>query len=272
VKIKPTATVPLCEHQLPSSEELEQLFVSKYGRPELTGWAPRKRFHRGYYLPADIYEALLAKCVFQGCQWIDVGGGRDIFPENPRLARSLASRCSLVTAIDPSDNVYSNTFVHRPVRCTIENYDTPQQFDLATLRMVAEHVENPEQVVQALHRLLRLEGKAIVLTVNLWSPITILSRFTPFRTHHPIKRLFWGGEERDTFPVRYRMNTRNTLRHLFEQNGFREATFAYLDDLSTFSRSRHLSSVEMLLWRLCRALGLRYPENCLLGVYVKIRP
>jgi 2-polyprenyl-3-methyl-5-hydroxy-6-metoxy-1,4-benzoquinol methylase len=154
----------------------------------------------------------------------------------------------------------------------IENYDTAQQFDLATLRMVAEHVERPDRVVQALHRLLRPGGKAIVLTVNLWSPITILSRFTPFRAHHPIKRLFWGGEERDTFPVRYRMNTRKTLRDLFEQNGFREATFAYLDDLSTFSRFRRLSSVELLIWRLCRRAGLRYPENCLLGVYVKITP
>ena len=91
----------------------------------------------------------------------------------------------------------------------------------------------------------------------------------PFRWHHPIKRVFWGGDERDTFPVRYRMNTRSELRRLFQAAGFEECFFAKRDDLSAFSRFRWLNFLELTMWKLCSSVGLTYPENCLLAVYRK---
>jgi hypothetical protein len=90
---------------------------------------------------------------------------------------------------------------------------------------------------------------------------------TPFWLHHPVKRVLWGTEEKDTFPVVYRMNTRARLRSLFGRAGFREQHFAYLDDCRTFHRLRLLHSMELLLWRLLHAADIQYPENCLLGVY-----
>ena len=254
---------------LPSREELKELFLQKHGRPEEIGWAPRRRFRFEYYLPADVYEATVKKHVFDGCAWIDIGGGHSIFPENAGLACSLASRCSRIVAVDPSENIDRNTFVHQRSRCVIEDYHTDQQFDLATLRMVAEHISDPSGVVEALQRLLRPGGKVIILTVNLWSPITLVSQLTPFSLHNPVKKMFWGGEEKDTFPVQYKMNTRKGLRVLFEQRGFGELAFVYLDDLSTFGRYRRLNYVELMIWRLFRRFGIHYPETCLLGVYVK---
>jgi hypothetical protein len=136
--------------------------------------------------------------------------------------------------------------------------------------MVVEHVDDPVKVVRALRRLVRPGGVVAIWTVNLWAPITLLSRVTPFQLHRPLKSLlFWGGEDTDTFPVRYRMNTRMTLRRLFAGEGFREEAFAYLDDLSTFGWFYLLNCVELLVWRVFRSLGLRYPENCLLGLYRK---
>jgi len=251
----------------PSPLELSQLFLQKYGRPESIGWAPNQRLRFGYYSPADVYEATVAKLVRPGYSWIDIGGGQDIFPDNAGLARSLVSRCSLVVAVDPSENVRENDFVHERVQSLIEEYRSDREFDLATLRMVVEHVQEPERVVGAIRRLLRPGGLAVLLTVNLWSPIATISRLTPFRLHHPIKRLIWGGEEEDTFPVRYLMNTRRKLRGFFEAEGFREAEFRFLDDLSAFGRFRILNLAELSLWKLMSTLGLHYPENCLLGVY-----
>jgi SAM-dependent methyltransferase len=172
-----------------------------------------------------------------------------------------------VAGVDPSDNIEQNPFVHLRIRCPIEQYYADAPFDLATLRMVVEHVTEPEQVARALSRLLRPGGIAVVFTVNLWSPATILSRFTPFAVHHPIKKLLWGSDEKDTFPVHYKMNTRRALRAFFEREGLFESRFAYLDDLSTFGGLRLLNGAELLLWRGMRKLRLRYPENCLLGVY-----
>jgi 2-polyprenyl-3-methyl-5-hydroxy-6-metoxy-1,4-benzoquinol methylase len=250
---------------LPSRTALEALYQQKHGpRP---GWSPTQRLKAGYFLPADVYEALLSALVSPGCRWLDVGGGSDVFPENQPLAQQLADRAQRLVAVDPSENVLANPYADERVRCLLEDYRTDQVFDLATLRMVAEHVTDPDRLVQTLSRLVAPRGLVVVLTVNQWAPLTVLSRSTPFRWHHQIKRLFWEGDEADTFPVAYRMNTRAVLAAQFAAHGFTERQFAYLDDLSALGGFRIGSRIELLAWKLCRQFHVRYPENCLLGVY-----
>jgi SAM-dependent methyltransferase len=255
------------EDTLPSPQELKALFLQRHGRPEAVGWGPRRRFRFRYYLPAEVYELVVSKRVNPGCVWLDVGGGHAIFPDNPRLARELVSRCAKVVAVDPSDNVQQNEFVHERHQVALEEFDPSVQFDLATMRMVVEHVKCPESFVGALSRLVKPGGTVVVFTINRWAPIALVSRLTPFRFHHPIKQLFWDGEEEDTFPVAYRMNTRKILSRLFDQSGFEELAFAKLDDLSTFCKFKILNHIELAVWRGLKFVGLGYPENCLLGVY-----
>ena len=261
--LTPEATTSL----LPTQPELEALFLQKHGSLKAVGWAPRRRFRFGYFLPTDVYECLVSKLVVPGCTWLDVGGGHAIFPENIGLAQELASRCAKVVAVDPSENVLQNKFVHESHRCLLEAYQTSEQFDLATMRMVVEHVGAPKEFVAALAKRVKPGGTAVVFTVNRRSPLTMLSWLIPFRLHHPIKKLFWGGEEEDTFPVQYLMNTRAELRKLFEQAGFEEHAFTQPDDLSTFGQFRWLNYLELKVWSGFRRLGVGYPENCLLGAY-----
>jgi len=250
-----------------TAQDLEQLFRLKYGRPEQTAWSPRRRLRFGYYQPADYYEALVNKLVTSATDWIDVGGGGALFPDNLPLSRLLSERTRRLVVVDPSDNIERNPFPHERVKCSIEQYDSDHRFDLATLRMVAEHVTNPLSVVEALTRLLRPHAIVVVFTVNRWSPVSLVSRLVPFRFHDPIKRIFWDSREEDTFPTFYRMNTRRRLRSLFADCEFQERYFAYLDDLSVFGRFKLLNYVELFAWRILKLLRLRYPENCLLGVY-----
>jgi hypothetical protein len=65
------------------------------------------------------------------------------------------------------------------------------------------------------------------------------------------------------------MNTRGDLQRQFAAAGMKEAAFLRLDDCRTFARFEALSKCEMLGMRACRALGLPYPEHCLLGIYRK---
>ena len=254
---------------LPTRADLEALFRTKYGDPGRTGWAPALRHRFGYYQAADVYEAAVARCIGRGARWADVGGGHHIFPDNPKLAAMLVERSGDVTAIDPSENVLRNPFVHRRIQAPIEEYRGDGEFDVATLRMVAEHIAQPERAVAALHRMLAPGGLAVVFTVNKRAPVALLSRATPFWLHYPIKRVFWGGEEEDTFPVVYQMNTRGRLKQLFAAHGFGERAFAYVDDCSAFGQIRGLSWCELQAWRACRATLGFYPENCLLGIYQK---
>jgi SAM-dependent methyltransferase len=255
---------------LPTPADLARLFALKYGDPATTtGPNSRRRDAHGYFLPADVYEATVANAVFPGCDWLDVGGGASPFPDNPKLAAELASRAGRFVGVDPSSNVFDNPYTREKHQAFIEHYSSPAPFDLATLRMVAEHVTDPAAVIGALARLVKPGGRAIVFTVDLWSPITIVSRVIPFGLHYPVKKFLWGGEEKDTFPTAYRMNTRRELKKLFSRGKFRESEFAWVDDCSALSRFPALNKLELIARTAMRKVSLRYPECNLLGVYVR---
>ena len=88
----------------------------------------------------------------------------------------------------------------------------------------------------------------------------IVTWIAPFALHHSLKRFLWDTEAKDTFPVAYRMNTRSSLRRLFETHGFRESGFAYLDDCRTLQRFRATLFLELATWRLLHSVGVTYPE------------
>jgi SAM-dependent methyltransferase len=205
--------------------------------------------------------------VFPGCDWLDVGGGTSPFPDNPKLAAELAARANRFVGVDPSANVFDNPYTREKHQLFIEGYTSPGPFDLATLRMVAEHVTAPGAVIDALARLVKPGGLVIIFTVDLWSPITVVSRVVPFDLHYPVKKLLWGGEEKDTFPTAYLMNTRRDLKRLFARGQFREAAFAWVDDCSALARFPLLNTVELVTRTALRRVALRYPECNLLGAY-----
>ena len=97
----------------------------------------------------------------------------------------------------------------------------------------------------------------------------LLTRLAPMGLRHVVKSWLWGTQPKDTFPTRFRMNTRGALQRLFAGHGLVEEAFLRLDDCRTFARFRSMAELELRLMRCCRALGLPYPEHCLLGVYRK---
>ena len=72
---------------MPSRDELEAHWSKVYGNHTEHGWRVQMR-HRLRYLAPDIsYECLVSKLVSEETKWIDIGGGKSIFPENRRLSR-----------------------------------------------------------------------------------------------------------------------------------------------------------------------------------------
>jgi hypothetical protein len=135
--------------------------------------------------------------------------------------------------------------------------------------MVVEYICDPKRTIDILKRMIRPGGKVVIYTVNRWSPVTLISSCIPFSLHHPIKRILWNTEEKDTFPSVYRMNTRENLSELFADGGFTEIYFTYLDDCRMFDKFRLISFLNLHLLRFIKKLKFRYPENCLLAVYEK---
>ena len=253
-----------------TDQELEAFFLQKYGKLSEIGWSPKIRYEFKYYLPGDIYEALVGKLVRPGISWIDIGGGNAIFPHNPVLSRELADRAGALTAIDPSPNIHENPYADNKQQCLIENFNTEKLYDLATFRMVAEHVENPNSVLEKLSTIIKPGGAVVIYTVNKFCPIPIVAKIMPYWTHFKIIRLITGGgEQRHIFPVFYKMNSRKTLKDQFEAHGFTEDYFVKLDDLSTTIDMELLHRIDNRIRKFLNAIYLKYPEFNLLGVYRK---
>jgi 2-polyprenyl-3-methyl-5-hydroxy-6-metoxy-1,4-benzoquinol methylase len=255
--------------RLPDEPALRQMFHRRYGAPDRLSWGPRLRAAHRYYTPDDVYEALVAGLVAPGARWLDVGCGRELFPTNPGLAEALSRRCARLTGVDPDVTLQENPWVHEKVAAGIDAYDGAGAFDLVTLRMVAEHIEDPLACARAVARALRPGGLAVVYTVFAGSPMPVLTRLAPMGLRHRVKAWLWGTAPKDTFPTRFRMNTRGALQRLFAGVGMREEAFLRLDDCRTFARFRTLHELELRAMRACRALRLPYPEHCLLGCYRK---
>lgn len=238
----------------------------------VVGWSPRLRRRYGYFTPDESYEGLMLTLIGPDTAWLDVGCGHRLFPSSPALEQLLANRCRLLVGLDPSENIERNTLVHERARCMLEEYRTDHRFDVISMRMVAEHVTDPEAAVAALARLTKPGGRVVVYTVSKWSPASVVAAITPMAVHHAAKRLLWGVSPEDTFPTVYRMNTRGVLRRLFEAAGFAEERFLRLADCRALARWPATQHAELMLWRALQAAGLPYPEACVIGVYRRARP
>ena len=253
--------------RLPDDASLRQMFHCRYGPQAALGWGPRLRQACRYYTPDDVYEALVAGLVAPGVSWLDVGCGRELFPDNPGLAEVLSKRCARLTGVDPDPTLQENPWVHEKVSGGIDTYEGDGSFDLVTMRMVAEHIDDPAACARAIARALRPGGLAVVFTVFAAAPMPLLTRLAPMGLRHVVKSWLWGTQPKDTFPTRFRMNTRGGLRRCFAAAGMAEEAFLRLDDCRTFAKFEALNRAELAMMRACRAVGVPYPEHCLLGVY-----
>jgi SAM-dependent methyltransferase len=250
-----------------TKDRLLDVFFLKHGPLHRTGWGPRQRFKFGYFTPDDIYECLISSLVTRETTWLDVGGGRELFPGNANLSGLLSNRCRRLVGVDPSDNIHENPYLHARAQCLIEDYAGDSRFSLITLRMVAEHIQNPESAMRAMRNLLEPGGKLIIYTVDCWAPVSVLSAIVPFWLHHRIKKLFWGSQQRDTFPVAYKMNRPGALKRLATAFNLEPVSVSVIPDCRIFAAFRVLNWLELCFWRACRAFQLPYPESCILAVF-----
>jgi 2-polyprenyl-3-methyl-5-hydroxy-6-metoxy-1,4-benzoquinol methylase len=253
----------------PTDQELANTFIQKYGEVTHLNWSPALRWKFKYFNPDDVYETLLSKLVTERTTWLDIGCGRNIFPSNHKLSKLLSERAELLVGVDPDDTLNDNPYLHEKFLGTMEEFQDIRQFSLVTMRMVAEHVARPEQLMKSLTRVTAPNGLVLVYTVYKYSPVPMITNLVPFKLHNPVKKVLWGTEPADTFPTCFRMNTRTTLKTLFSNNHFTERLFLRLDDCRTFSGFKPLAYTELTIQRVLKRIGLHYPEYCLLGVFQK---
>lgn len=247
-----------------SSPQRERLYP---GKAEV-GWRVKQRIKHGYFTPEEWYESLVEQLVDSDTNWIDIGGGQFVFQHNPGLAKILAKRCKLLVGVDPSDNILKNESVHVRVQSPLEELKEDARYDLATMRMVAEHVTNPGNFLAALASILKPGGHVVLVTPYRWSAVSVLAQLVPSTYHAACVRLLLPKvEKRHVFPTYYKLNTYADLKRAFCQAGFEEVWLQRLADCTVLKRFRMGTRIELALYQLCKALRVSYPETNIVAVF-----
>src|SRR5437899_3476938 len=87
-------------------------------------------------------------------------------------------------------------------------------FDLVVCLWVLEHLSDPAATLGQVRRVLKPGGHFVFLTPNMRNPLMLANRIgkaLPALQRRLVPR-FYGREEADTFPVRYRANTVGAIR------------------------------------------------------------
>lgn len=92
--------------------------------------------------------------------------------------------------------------------------------DVVICRWVIEHLQKPELALSEFHRVIKPSGKLALFTPNLLHYYGAAANLTPHWFHLWFNRRIRGFQEADTFPTRYRANTRRRLFSLLADAGF----------------------------------------------------
>jgi len=153
---------------------------------------------------------------------VDLGAGRGQFLEDActyrRNLQYLKGKVHKVIGIDVDLAVAENAaideyFVVAPgAPLPLED----RSIDLIVSDWVLEHVDNPISFSAEILRVLKPGGWFCARTPNKWGMVGIAARFIPNNRHVGfLRRLQPHRQEKDVFPVRYRLNTRSDVRRFF---------------------------------------------------------
>lgn len=140
---------------------------------------------------------------------LDLGAGAGIVEQ-----MNFRGKASRVCGIDLDPRVTFNPMLDEGKLGNAEEIPYPDSiFDLVFADNVLEHLDNPFKVFREVNRVLRPHGVFLLKTPNLWHYMPTIARVTPHSFHRLVNRLRGRGEA-DTFPTRYRANSKRAIARL----------------------------------------------------------
>ncbi len=140
---------------------------------------------------------------------LDLGAGAGIVSQ-----MDFRSHAARICGLDPDPRVRANPYLHEARVGTADAIPWEEgSFDLVFANNVLEHLSHPDRVFREVARVLKPGGWFCVKTPNKWHYMPIFARLTPHAFHRYFNRLR-GRAVVDTFPARYRANSRAAVRRL----------------------------------------------------------
>jgi SAM-dependent methyltransferase len=176
---------------------------------------------------------------------LDVGCGRGLGSEDTapyrRGLRDFRRPGRHVLGIDVDQAAASNPFIDE-FRIFSPGDSWPVvsgSIDFVFSDNVLEHVGDPAQYFEEVHRVLRRGGFFVARTPSVWSYPILASRLIPNALHAAVlRRVQSGRREEDVFPTVYRANSRRRLRRLLVDAGLEPCVYSIEPEPSYMQFSR----------------------------------
>lgn len=151
-----------------------------------------------------VYRETLEGMLTPETTWLDIGCG------DGGIVGELKHRAGLAVGADvrPPSRVSDGMFVCCDLRSLPFRSGVA---DLVTLRFVVEHLASPADL-QEVVRVLKPQGRLLVLTTNAISPFIVLPRLLPFGLKQGLLTSLYNLREEEVFPTYHRFNSEKVMR------------------------------------------------------------
>ena len=186
----------------------------------------------------DIYNDYMKANLNQNSCWLDLGCG-----DNSDIAL-FGEHCSFTVGLDINSIIFSSS---QTAVCGDINrlpFKT-NSFDFITLRFVAEHLDNITDVFNEINRVLKPEGKILIMTTNLLSPFVFLPKLIPVSLKKYLLRRIFKVAEDDIFPTYHKLNSKSKFYNL--PGNLKVNVFEYVQDTNI---SNLMIFLILLFWHL----------------------
>ena len=162
---------------------------------------------------------------------LDLGAGAGIVPQ-----MNFRGRVTRVCGVDPDERVTVNPFLDEGRVGTGEAIPYPDAtFDVVIADNVIEHLNRPAEVFSEVARVLKPGGMFLFKTPNKRHYVATIARLTPHRFHQVYNRMR-GREPKDTFPTRYRANTRADIARAAARTGLSVDSIQFVEGRPEYLR------------------------------------
>ncbi len=175
---------------------------------------------------------------------LDLGAGRAAwFEDDPCKYRKqiqiLKGSVNEVIAADIDEVVLENRSSDRNILITEKVPLPDNSVDIIIADYVLEHIQDPEEFVSEVRRILRPKGMFCARTPHKHSYVAIGARMVPNRRHSDcLKSLQPERKSQDVFPTAYKLNTLSSIGRNFK--GLDNFSYIFRADPSYFFGNKHI--------------------------------
>jgi SAM-dependent methyltransferase len=182
----------------------------------------------GYEDSVTLYARLVGRYVTADTKVLDAGCGRGgvIEPYWEKVKQAVGLDADL-----PS--LWEHRCLEQLVQGDLAWLPFPSAcFDLILCSWLMEHLVAPDEVFAELARVLIPGGHLVLVTPNAWNYVTLVQRLVPTPFQEWLARRIYGREDKDTFPLAYRANTKGVLDTRFRRVDLVNEEFYFVGDPS----------------------------------------